>query len=267
MKFIATILISLGVTVAMSQPPDCRDLNSFFERLYKHEMGSVLWQHLIDSALQVCPDNPKVWGHLATANMIRGQFVEGMKYLDKAAELDPLFYLGNRAWYHMRYLHDYEGAIKDFNTLEKNAGTTYFYVTNIHMYMLKGLAYKELGEKQKALDAYNVAINDQVTRSGPDWVGTYDYLFRGTLRFQMGDMDGSIEDLTLQVKEYESLADTYYYRGLAYAAVGRKDEARADLEHAKQIMLGNGEWRWDNLVVLPDQVYLSDVENALLKLY
>jgi tetratricopeptide (TPR) repeat protein len=222
---------------------------------------------MIDSMINICPSNPKLWGHKATAYMIRGEFVEGINYLDKAADLDPLFYLGNRAWYKMRYLHDYEGAINDFSVLEKNAGSTYFYVTNVHMYILKGLSYKELGENAKALEAYNIAINDQVTRSGPNWVGSYDYLLRGTLKFRMGDMDGAIEDFTLQEKQYESLADTYYFRGLAYAAVGRKDEARADLEHSRELMLGNGERRWESMFVLPDEVYLSDVESALLKLY
>jgi tetratricopeptide (TPR) repeat protein len=266
-KFLATLLISITATIAFGQSKDCRDLNSFFKSLYKNEMGSSRWLTMIDSAINACPNNQLLWGHKATAYMIHGEYVEGVKYLDKAAELDPFYYLGNRAWYRMRHFHDYEGAINDFNAIEKRAGSTYVYVTSIHMYMLKGLAYKELGNNAKALESYDIAINDQIARNGPGWVGAYDYLYRGTLKFKMGDMDGAVEDLTLQVKQYEGLADTYYYRGLAYAAVGRKDEARTDLEHAKELMLGDGQRRWDPIVVLPDEVFLSDVEKALLKLY
>lgn len=32
-------------------------------------------------------------------------------------------------------------------------------------------------------------------------------------------------------------------------------------------MLGEGQRRWDDVFVIPDEVFLSDVENALLKLY
>src|ERR1044071_4825690 len=111
--------------------------------------------------------------------MIRGEFVGGLANLDKAVSLDPFYFLGNRAWYRMRYLHDYEGAIADLDKLEKVAGHTLVYVSNTHMFMLKGLAYKQLGDQQKALELYDIAINEQVSTKGPEWLGMYDYLFRG----------------------------------------------------------------------------------------
>jgi tetratricopeptide (TPR) repeat protein len=199
--------------------------------------------------------------------MIRGEYVEGLKHLEKAVSLDPFYYLGNRAWYRMRYLRDHEGAIADFNQLEKVAGQTLVYVSNAHMYILKGLAYKELGNYEKALELYDIAIKEQISSKGPEWIGTYDYLYRGVLKYRMANFDEAIEDLNLQVKQYELLADTYYYRGMAYAATGRKDEARADLQRAKELMLGEGQKRWESFVVMADEIFLADIENALLKIY
>ena len=260
-------MLMLITLTAEAQSVACKDLHLLEQRYEKKEFGSPAWLKTIDSVINVCPSSASLWGDKAMAYMIRGEFVEGMKYLDKAAELDPFYYLGNRAWYKMRYAHDYKGAIDDLTALEKVAGGSMVYVTNMHMYMVKGLAYKQMGDHQKALELYNFAINEQITHKGPTWVGSYDYLTRGILKYQMDDIDGAIEDLTLQVKEYESLADTYYWRGLAYAKVGRKDEARLDLQQAKDIILSNGNRRWDNLVTLPDEVYLSQVESALLRLY
>lgn len=199
--------------------------------------------------------------------MLRGEFVEGMRYLSKASKLDPIYFLGSRAWYRINYIHDYAGAIKDLDTLEQIAGRSFVYVTNVHMYMLKGLAYARLGDREKGLELYNYAIDEQVKTKGDGWVGTYDYLMRGILNYRLGRFDEAISDLTRQVKEYESLADTYYYRGMSYAAVGRKDEARLDIQHAKDLILGDGQRRWDGTFVIPDEVFLSDVETALLKLY
>lgn len=267
MRAVATILFTLIAASSIAQDDPCRNVEELQKKLWKKNHGGVAWLKTMDSIINVCPKSAELWGDKGMAYMIRGEFVDGMKYFSKAAELDPLYYLGSRAWYRMRYIHDYKGAIADFEQVEKNVGTSFFYVTSIHMYMLKGLSYQELGEHDKALEAYNTAINDQIARSGPDWVGSYDYLYRGILKFHMKDMDGAIEDLTRQVKEYESLADTYYYRGLAYAAVGRKDEARLDLQQAKDLMLGDGQKRYEDLYVLPDEVFLSDVEKALLRLY
>ncbi|MEJ0029442.1 MAG: tetratricopeptide repeat protein [Bacteroidota bacterium] len=237
------------------------------KRVYKHELGSTQWKVTSDSALKLCPNSAVIIYDRGVANMLRGEFVEGMKYIAQAVEIDPNYYLGIRAWNRMRYLHDYNGAIADFDRLEKISGRSFVYVTSVHMYMLKGLCYQELGDLPKALETYNTGIAEQVADKGEQWVGSYDYLYRGILKYRMNDYDGAIEDLSRQVKEYESLADTYYYRGMAYAAVGRKDEARTDLQLSKELMLGQGQRRWDPLTVLPDEVYLTNVENALLKLY
>lgn len=262
-----TLLIVALASNAQTKTVDCRDPNILFERLWKHDIGSASWKLVNDSVLNICPNNARLWGNTGMAYMLRGEFIEGMRFISKAAKLDPFYFLGSRAWYRMHYLHDYEGAIKDLDTLETIAGSSFVYVTNVHMYIYKGLAYQELGDKRKALELYDIAINEQVKTKGDQWVGTYDYLYRGILRYRTGDMDGAISDLTRQVKEYETLADTYYYRGLAYAAVGRKDEARVDILRAKDLMLGEGQRRWDDTFVLPDEIFLSDVENALLKLY
>jgi tetratricopeptide (TPR) repeat protein len=235
--------------------------------LWKKYIGTKQWITTIDSIIQLCPQNSRVWGDKAMAYMIRGQYVEGLEYLDKAVEVDPFYYLGNRAWYKIRYLHDYEGAIADLERLEKVAGHTLVYVTNAHMYMLKGLAYKELGNHQKALELYDIAIDEQIKAKGAEWIGVHDYLFRGVLKLEMGRHDDAIADFDLQVKQYEMLADTYYFRGIALAFVGRKDEARNDLQRAKELMLGDGQKRWESFVILPDEVFLSQIDTQLLRLY
>lgn len=266
MKVALTIwMLFLGTLV--NAQTECRDVTPLMEKLWKHETGSSSWRKVSDSVLTICPNSAKLWGDRAMAYMLRGEFAEGMKYLNKAAKLDPHYFLGSRAWYRLHYLHDWGGVIHDLDTLEKMSGRSFVYVTNIHMYMLKGLAYAKADNIERAFYCYNLAIEEQVKTKGENWVGTYDYLLRGILHYRTGHIEEAIADLTRQVKEYESLADTYYYRGLAYAEAGRKDEARLDLQHAKDLMLGEGQKRWDNLFVIPDEVFLSDVESALLRLY
>jgi tetratricopeptide (TPR) repeat protein len=266
MKFTATISLVFITTVLCAQT-DCRDVTPLMQRLWKHETGSAAWKKVSDSVLSICPDAARLWGDRGQAYMFRGEFVEGMKALSKAAKLDPYYFLGSRAWSRMHYLHDYKGAIADLDTLEQNVGASYYYVTNMHMYILKGLSYEQLGDYQEALEHYTAAIDQQVKEKGENWVGSYDYLHRGILRYKMKDYDGAIQDLTRQVKEYEALADTYYYRGLAYAAVGQKDEARTDLQHSKELILGAGQRRWEGVFVIPNEVFLSNVDEALLRIY
>jgi tetratricopeptide (TPR) repeat protein len=267
-KAMFILLLSASTAVAQDKPAaDCRDVTFLMDQLWKHYMGNDAWKKTMDSILTICPNSARIWGDRAMVYMIRGEYVQGLAYLEKAASLDPFIYLGNRAWYRMRYLRDYEGAIADLDQLEKVAGHSLVYVSNAHMYIMKGLAYKELGNFQKALELYDIAINEQITSKGPEWLGLYDYLQRGIVKFRMGNYDGAIEDLNLEEKQYESLADTYYYRGMSYAATGRKDEARLDLQRAKELMLSEGQKRWESFVLHADEIFLSDIDKALLRLY
>jgi Tetratricopeptide repeat len=264
------IIFLLGGYSTFAQTPkvvDCRDIDGLMKPVWKHYTGTRQWMASMDSVIQLCPGNSRLLGDKAMAYMIRGEYVEGLSYLEKAVSIDPFYYLGNRAWYRMRYLHDYKGAIADLDRLEKVAGHTLVYVTNAHMYMLKGLAYKELGDHQKALELYNIAIDEQIKAKGADWIGVHDYLFRGILKFEMGNHEDAIADFDLQQKQYELLADTYYYRGMALALVGRKEEARVDLQRAKELILGDGQKRWEAFVILPNEIFLSQVETQLLRLY
>lgn len=264
---ISAIIFFIFAATTLKAQVDCRDVGPLMQRLMKHEAGSASWKRVSDSVLTVCPGAARLWADRGQGYMFRGQFIEGMKFLSQAAKLDPYYFLGNRAWSRLHYLHDYKGAILDLDTLERNVGSSYFYVTNMHMYIIKGLSYEMQGDYEKALEHYNVAIDQQIKEKGENWVGAYDYLHRGILKYKMNDYDGAIEDLTREVKEYESLLDTYYYRGLALAAVGRKDEARTDLQHSKNLMLSNGQRRGDGVFVIPNEVFLSKIEEALLRIY
>lgn len=266
MKILITISLLLVSAMAAAQT-DCRNIDDLLQKLWKYEAGSTSWKRVNDSLLAICPNSAKLWVGKGQAYLLAGEFVEGMQYLNKAAKLDPHSMLGSRAWYKVYYLHDYDGAIKDMDTLEQISGRTFVYVINMHMYILKGIAYDQLKNSEKALQCFNLAIDEQVKEKGDNWVGTYDYLLRGIHYYKSEHYDDAIKDLTRQVKEYEALADTYYYRGLAYAATGRRDEARVDLEHARELMLGKGEKRWEGAFVYPNEVFLSNIDAALRKLY
>lgn len=264
MRTLAIILLS--TSFAFGQ--DCRNVDAVLENAWKRfGVASEKWVAVLDSAIAACPNNPRLWGDKAMGYMIRGEFVEGMAYLEKAVALDPFIYLGNRAWYRMRYLRDYKGALADLDRLEMVAGHSLVYVTNTHMYMLMGICQRELSNNEKALELFDKGINEQIASKGPEWVGLYDYLYRGILKHRMGDHEGAIKDFDQQQKQYELLADTYYYRGLAYAEVGRKDEARQDFQRAKDLLLGEGQKRWEAFVLVVDEVFLTNVETALLRLY
>jgi len=245
----------------------CHSVNDFLDEVSgKYYWGSPKWLAMMDSALILCPSSAKAWGNKGIIYMMRGDVASWYLLAEKAVQFDPLYFLGNRAYHRMRYLRDYEGALKDLQKLDSIAGLRPVYVADVHSYILIGQCKEGLGDRAGALEYYNRSIENQIKERGESWVGTYDYLIRGILKYEMNDYEGALTDLDKQAKLYEQLADTYYYRGLVHKMTNHSDLARIDFEKAKELLTGQGFKRWDAQVVLVNEVYLSDIDTALTAL-
>jgi hypothetical protein len=53
---------------------------------------------------------------------------------------------------------------------------------------------------------------------------------------------------------------------MVYKKMERVEEARSDLKHAKTLITGDGFRRWDQQVLLLNEINLSDIEEALSSL-
>jgi tetratricopeptide (TPR) repeat protein len=268
MRYNCLLFLFLSFYVnAQSSKTDCHSVNNFLDQVSsKHYWGSPEWQTLMDSALAICPTSGKGWGNKGMIYLMRGDVATWYQCAEKAVQYDPLYFLGNRAWHRLRYLRDYEGAFNDL--LKQDSITNHFsvYVSDVHHYILMGQCKEGLSDYTAAMDYYNRSLAEQIKERGENWVGTYDYLIRGELKLKMNDLEGALSDLNKQIQSYEQLADTYYYRGLIYKKMNQLDLAKTDLEKANSLLKGQGFRRWDPLVIITNEVYLSDIQEALSSL-
>jgi len=83
----------------------------------------------------------------------------------------------------------------------------------------------------------DLGIDSAMAKKGVEWVGLYDYVHRAVTRIRVKDYTGALSDLDLQQKKYSKFAETFYYRGQALLALGRKEEARVAFEKAKTLFV------------------------------
>ncbi len=261
------LVSTMTLTRGQSPKTDCHKVADLVEEIGStYYWGSPKWLALMDSAISLCPTSANAWGDKSIIYMMRGDVATWYQMTEKAVRYEPLFFLGNRAYHRMRYLRDYEGALKDLYQQDSVAHHQTIFVSDTHNYMLIGQCKEGMGDFSSALDYYNRSIEIQTKLRGANWVGTYDYLIRGILKYKMNDVEGALADFDHQVKINDQLSDVYYYRGLAYKKLEQKDLARADLEKAKSLLTGQGSKRWDQQVILPNEVFLSDVDEILTRL-
>ena len=141
---------------------------------------------LLNEAIRLDPNNAEAYSDRARAKIGLKQIDEGLEDLNKAIELNPKDYFsyGYRGAIKAWYKKEYNEAIEDYNkAFELNPN-------DFRLYFVRGIAYKDLGEYEKALKDVNTGIklNDSIQSNAP-------YKVRIIINFKSGRYFHVIADL------------------------------------------------------------------------
>lgn len=234
------------------------------EQLYEQHgrQGSHRSQVYLDSAIRLCPDFAKAWREISVPYLKRGDYVTWLHYMDRAVELEPAYYLNIRGWCKIKFLHDYRGGLEDLLRYDQLVEGKLKMVGDYNIYAWIAIAKLGLKDSTSALEYLDKTI-EEALEQGEDWLGLYDYLYRGILKLALKDHHGAMEDFDEQIRLYDKLADAHYYKGLALKQMGQGAKARTSLEKARQLFVGEGYHITDPYVEMPWQVYLEDIDARL----
>jgi tetratricopeptide (TPR) repeat protein len=188
----------------------------------------------------------------------RGVMDEWIPLMNKAVELDPEAYLGQRAWYHWFFMHNYEKAIADVDSLDAlvsydigETGDGYY-----HLNIMKALCYKGLGEKETAISLIKDCMTD-----ASYYEGLYDNIHLGVLYLETGQFDQSLVCFKKQI-EYNEVAEAYFYSAKVYLHRGDKQQAIDLLELAFE-KYDAGIKMHNPYRQLVDEIYMLDIEEEM----
>ena len=83
---------------------------------------------------------------------------------------------------------------------------------------------------------------------------------------KMGDVESALKDFDNEIKVYSTLADPYYWKGMIYLELGMNAEAKGQLATALELINGKGIKHKDPYAEVQNEIYVSDVEEAISKL-
>ena len=229
-----------------------------------HYQFSKKYQIILDESIKIDPTFDYAYWAKSFAYLKSGDFVTWKKLIDKAVEYNPKEYLGYRGWCRYQFFRDYKGAIKDIEKLDSLVDYDLGQSQNgtYHLNIAKGLCYKAIGEKKKAI----AIIEKQIKRNEEkDFVGANDYLHLGVLYLETGKFEKAVETFKKQLLNIE-LAENQYYLALAYQKLDKPSESKSCLEKAKELY--NEERKMFDPYSNPmDKIYLEDIENEIKTAY
>ena len=265
--FIACVLLS-GVLNLRVGPPNCslfkddiscQEACMQAEKAIMHPQGSRESQIHFDKSIELCPDFDYSYFEKSVPYGKRGLIQEWKKLMDKAVELNPIEYLGNRGWDHFIWMHNYKQAIADIEQLDALIDYDIGYTGDgiYHLNILKGLAWKGLKNYHKAIEV----IETQMATEKYD-PGLYDYLHLGVLYLNRVQMSLAIEAFNKQI-EINDISEVHYYLAMAKLKNGKKEDEVTDHLNTALDYYQSGKKMNNPYRQLPDQIYELDIRESI----
>lgn len=179
---------------------------------------------LINEAIIQYPKSAIAYDLKGTILKKQGKFEDAVDAFSKAVVVEPDFAI---SWYNLgkieRSLNHFKNAENYLNraiTLQKDLTKAYFE---------RALLYKQMGEKEKALEDYNTIIK----MKGDTYMEAF--LNRGLTKKMMGDYNGALADLNQAIEEFPQNEELLKNRGNIHLLFGLHRKAIDDYTQAIQL--------------------------------
>lgn len=264
MKKYILILPTILLSLDLFAPPNCeiyrgnddcyKACQLAIKAIYRPQ-GSYASQQYFDQSIESCDQIAYAFMEKGVPFLKRGLFIEWKKLIDQAVALDPLEYLGYRAWCRVQFLRDYQGAITDLELLKQSTDYDigYCQTGRYHLDIVLALCYKEMGDLDKARTLMTATLSRE-----DYFVEAYDYYHFGVLEYEAGNYEEAIQFFQKQIDNNDSFGELYYFKALAYKQLKKIEYYKQSLEKA-EAYYKEGKYLTDSYTEPLDKIYLADI--------
>jgi tetratricopeptide (TPR) repeat protein len=233
---------------------DCYEACLECEKAIRHTQGTRASQIHFVKAIEKCPEMTYAYFEKSEPYAKRGLMPEWKVSFDKAVELEPKLYLGQRGWYQWFFLKNYREAIKDIDAFDDlvdyDIGPSGD--GEHHLYLVKSLCYRGLGQLDSAIQVAELLQNNEDYYAGP-----FDYIHTAVNYILVKDYETALKHLDLQ-EEYNDMSEVNFYRAKVFLAQGLKERAESELETALE-KYDRGLQMTNGYRQIMDEIYRSDI--------
>lgn len=223
---------------------------------YMYE-GSLLRQTKWDTLIAINPENEEYHRRKSFAHSRIGDYHLAFPLIEKAVKLDPFNGLYFTGWQLLYMYRDYDRAIESFSYYDDiSTGVDYIWGENINY--LKGLAFKQKGLYDQAVEEFNKCIlyeGENITE--------YAFVYRGIANLRNECTASAIIDFDEALNKYSRCTMALVYKGEALIYEQDYQRAKECLEKAR-VLLEKGSKKTHPYVEVFDEVHLQQVDDLLM---
>ncbi len=222
--------------------------------------GGEMNEAFRDTAIMLDANNAEILFEESVWKLKTGNYVEQMKYLNKAVELSPIDHLGYRGHFKLVLLRDYRGAIRDLERLDSLTPGVVDYAWAEHARYQIGLAKKQLGDYEGAIVEIDRYIADITAEQGEDWADVYAFMYRGICNRELGNKEEAMKDMEKMIHYCESCPEAYYWKGILLVDRGEQTAACRMFQKAWDL---RGQIKTDAYHELFDELHKDDINKKI----
>ena len=198
------------------------------------------------------PTNSEIYFEQSVPYNKRGVYERGFELLDKAVEYNPKVYLGYRGYMKLRFLRDFDGAIKDFETLDELTPNFVDAPWGEDIDFLRGEAYFGIGEYQKAIEHFNKSIENQ----GEDWADIQTYVYLGICESKLENFDKAVISYNRALNQSKYICEAHLGLAKVHKEIGETEKAKEHILKAEKYFNYK---RTDPYNEFLNEIYKSDI--------
>ncbi len=266
-KRISWMLLVALLGMVYSQQTELRvwGAEKLFELKNFWPQGTRQSQILLDYAIWLNPKVGKYYMEKSVPFNKRGEYAEGMYYLNQAVALQPTHFLGYRGWLKLYLLHDYKGSLQDLTQLDTLTPGFVDYPWGENIYFLLGLNYLQLKQWEQAVTYFTMAARVERKDRGESFVNPFNYLYKSIAFNEQGLHTLALQNLDSMQRIQPKSSELYYFKALVYAKQQRAT-AESFFQRADSLYRA-GYHSWNSYYSLPYPVDSFIIAASRAQLY
>jgi tetratricopeptide (TPR) repeat protein len=236
--------------------------NEGYSEVYKGDFHSGN-KKMTNAISKLKKPNSKIYHAFSVLNTKNGNYDIAISALEKSYELDSEegAYFG---WVLLYYYHDYKRALNILNTHDDSTPKFSDWPMGECIHYLKGLAYSQLKNYEKAIEEFDISITNTTRDSGENWVDYQVFLNKGICLFNLKKYKEAIVEFKKAKKDYNNCTEAFYYIGLSQFKLNLNDLGCQNLNRANALI--NLEYNSKDIYVeLFHEVYAQQIFNNIEK--
>lgn len=189
---------------------------------YSYQFQHHQYQKCLDQGIKEDASISYLWQQKAMPYFKARKYEVGMRYLDKAVEINKVRYLSYRGFIHCIFAKNFHKAIEDFKKIKAIEGNSIVMDHSYNFYL--GLSHLQLNNFEKAEQLFQQDVRDQVEEWGEKEYHHLAMFYLAVSKYEQKKWEIANQDFDKALEKYPTFSDAMYYKSICLYQLGKNEE-------------------------------------------